>query len=81
MPRSPEEDAERRDALADLEAWLRTPMMVLSALWLALVLVELTWGSSALLESFGVAIWVVFLAEFALRLWLAPEKGEFLRRE
>lgn len=81
MPRrSPEEDEERRDALAGLESWLQTPMMVLSALWLALVLVELVWGSSALLGTFGTAIWVVFLAEFAFRLWLAPEKGDFLRR-
>jgi len=70
---------ERRTALHDLEDWLETPMLVLSLAWLVLVLVELIWGQARLLEVFGTAIWAVFIAEFALRLWLAPEKGPFLR--
>jgi voltage-gated potassium channel len=40
----------------------------------------LVWGSSRLLETFGTAIWVIFIAEFGLRLVLAPEKLQFLRR-
>lgn len=70
---------ERHIALAELEEWLETPMLVLSLAWLILVLVELLWGGSLLLEIFGTAIWAVFIAEFALRLWLAPEKLRFLR--
>jgi voltage-gated potassium channel len=34
---------ERWGALHDLDAWLRTPMLVLSFVWLILVLEELTW--------------------------------------
>lgn len=70
---------ERWDALRQLEAWLETPMLALSFAWLLLVLAELVWGTSDILETFGTAVWVVFLAEFALRLALAPDKGGFLR--
>lgn len=71
--------AQRRSLLHDLEAWLGTPMLVLSFVWLALIAAELIWGGSGLLEIFGTAIWIVFIAEFALRFWLAPEKADFLK--
>ncbi len=70
---------ERLDALEQLEAWLRVPMLVLSFAWLLVVLAELAWGSSRLLEVFGTAIWAVFVLEFGLRFALAPEKLPFLR--
>lgn len=70
---------ERWATLRELDAWLRTPMLFLSFAWLALVVVELAWGSSRLLETFGTAIWIAFLLEFALRFALAPAKGAFLK--
>ena len=70
---------ERWAALHQLEGWLQTPMIVLSFVWLLLVLAEIVWGGSHLLETFGTAIWAVFLAEFGLRFLLAPEKLRFLR--
>ncbi len=70
---------ERWDALDALDEWLRLPMLGLSFLWLLLVLWELARGSSALLETFGTAIWAAFTVEFVLRFTLAPEKGSFLR--
>lgn len=70
---------ERWRALHELEDWLQAPMLVLSFLWLLLVLAEFVWGSSRFLETFGTGVWVVFLAEFALRLTLAPDKTRFLR--
>lgn len=77
----PEESPEGRWAtLAALEDWLETPMLVLSFLWLLLVIFELAAGTSPLLETFGTAIWVAFLLEFALRLALAPDKLRFLGR-
>jgi voltage-gated potassium channel len=72
--------AEREDALRELERWLRVPMLALSFAWLLLVLAELVWGAAQTLEIFGTAIWVVFLAEFVLRLALAPDRFGFLRR-
>jgi voltage-gated potassium channel len=71
---------ERWSTLESLDDWLRTPMLLLSFLWLVLVVVELVWGSSYALETFGAAIWVAFLVEFAVRFALAPEKVTFLSR-
>lgn len=73
-------EQERWEALYDLEAWVQTPMIVLSFVWLVLVLAEFVWGTSSLLETFGVGIWIIFLLEFGLRFLLAPEKVKFLRR-
>ncbi len=70
---------ERLNVLHQLEDWLETPMLVLSFVWLVIVIVELVWGSSSLLETFGTVIWVVFIAEFGLRVGLAPDKGRFIR--
>lgn len=70
---------ERWRMLEQLDEWLRTPMLVLSLAWLAVVLVELTRGATEMLAFFGTAIWIIFIAEFALRFVLAPEKGPFLR--
>lgn len=78
-PREAEEAGERLAALAELDEWLRTPMLVLSAVWLALVVAELALGENGLFETVGIVIWVIFLVEFALRLTLAPDKGGFLR--
>lgn len=72
------EHGESWKTLQDLEAWLQTPMIGLSFLWLLLVLSEFVRGTSDLLETFGAAIWVVFIAEFVLRLVLAPDKLQFL---
>ncbi len=77
---SAKSEDERWNALAELDGWLRTPMLVLSFLWLLLVVVELVWGTFDALETFGTAIWIAFLIEFAVRFALAPEKTAFLRR-
>lgn len=71
--------ARRWQTLKELDSWLQTPMIVLSLVWLVLVVIELTSGSSDLLQTLGTAIWAIFIAEFLLRLTLAPEKGAFLK--
>ena len=70
---------ERWRTLEQLDEWLRTPMLLLSLVWLIIVVVELTRGTSALLTTIGTAIWIVFIAEFAVRFALAPGKRTFLR--
>lgn len=73
------EETERWRTLGQLEDWLEGPMVLLSFLWLLLVLVELVWGSGGVFEFIGTVIWVLFIAEFLLRLGLAPRKLPFLR--
>jgi voltage-gated potassium channel len=65
--------------LIELEDWLEKPMMILGAVWFCLVVVELIWTTSRIFEIVGTVIWVVFIAEFALRFTLAPNKFLFLR--
>lgn len=65
--------------LRDLDEWLALPMVLLSLGWLAIVVWELISGTSALLETLGTAIWIVFIIEFVVRLTLAPDKASFLK--
>lgn len=71
--------AERQTVLDDLEDWLRLPMATLSLIWLLIVVAELLYGEFDLLATFGAVIWLIFIAEFAVRLLVAPEKWLFLR--
>jgi len=73
-------DHQRWKTLRQLDSWLETPMLLLSALWVIIVLVELTTGGSRLLTTLGTAIWIIFIAEFGLRLVLAPKKLPFVKR-
>ena len=70
---------ERWQALGQLEDWLETPMLVLGFLWLALLVAELAWGLSPLLEAAGVVIWIIFILDFALKYLLAPDKSDYLK--
>ena len=74
------DERERWIALEDLEDWLRTPMLLLSAAWLVIVVLELTSGSTDLLATLGTVIWIAFIGEFGLRFTLAPGKRIFLKR-
>ena len=74
------EQAERLRVLTELEDWLEKPMIILGAIWFCLVLVELIWTTSGIFEFIGTVIWVVFIAEFALRFTLAPNKLLLLRK-
>jgi voltage-gated potassium channel len=66
--------------LKELDEWLDGPMTALALIWTLLLVVELIYGASELFDTLGVVIWCIFVVEFALRFWLAPAKGPFLRK-
>jgi voltage-gated potassium channel len=70
---------ERGKLLQQIEDWLETPMLLLALAWLALLVVELVWGLSPLLERVGTVIWGVFVLDFALKLALAPDRVRYLK--
>ncbi|MDQ3666297.1 MAG: ion transporter [Acidobacteriota bacterium] len=72
-------DDERSEVLQQLEDWLETPMLVLGFVWLALLVIELTWGLSPLLETIGTVIWIIFIIDFAVKFTLAPHKLAYLK--
>ncbi|ABB74916.1 ion transporter [Nitrosospira multiformis] len=71
---------ERRTLLQQLQEWLEIPMLVLAFIWLALIVVEIVWGLNPLVESVGYIIWVIFILDFILEFWLAPEKLDYLKK-
>jgi voltage-gated potassium channel len=73
-------ERERWCMVLRIQRWLEVPMLVLGGVWLVLLLVELTRGLSPFAERAGTAIWIVFIADFVLRLAVAPRRGRFLRR-
>src|SRR5688572_29165451 len=77
---SPATASTRWALLHDLEDWLETPMLVLGFVWLVLLIVELTRGIPRSLEIVGTGIWVVFICDFLLRLWLSPDRSVYVRR-
>jgi voltage-gated potassium channel len=70
---------ERGEILQQLEDWLEMPMLVLGFAWLALLIIELIWGLSPLLETIGTLIWVIFIVDFGVKFALAPHKGRYLK--
>lgn len=79
MPQTPDRN-ERLQVLEDLEQWLERPMQVLGFLWLGLLVLELTRGIGPVLLAISTVIWIAFILDFALRLWLAPDRSDYLRR-
>ena len=55
-------------------------MQLLGFVWLGLLVLELTRGLSPPLVAASTIIWVLFIADFGLRLALAPDRWRYLRR-
>jgi voltage-gated potassium channel len=70
---------ERQSTVARLHRSLEKPLLALSFVWLALLIVEYTVGLNAALRILGGAIWVIFLVEFVVAFILAPRKLAYLK--
>ena len=56
----------REDTLAQIERWLEVPMLMLGGVWLPLLVIKLIWGLKPMLELLGIAIWLIFIADFVI---------------
>ncbi|GAA4455642.1 potassium channel family protein [Nibrella saemangeumensis] len=63
-----------------MNRWLETPLVFLGFVWLVLLIQELAYGLTPLLEKLGTGIWFIFIISFLLQLTVAPHKLEFLKR-
>jgi len=72
--------SKREEFVQRIEGWLEVPMLVLGLVWLALLIVELVWGLSPLLEILGTVIWIVFFVVFVFEFTIAPGKLAYLKR-
>ena len=57
------------------------PLTLLGFGWLVLLIIELTRGLDPVLERIGIAIWVAFVIDFAVKFAIAPTKSVFLRSQ
>jgi voltage-gated potassium channel len=73
-------DRERYQVLAQVEDWLEIPVVILGFFWLILLVIELIWGLSPILEIFFYLIWGIFVLDFLIRFILAPHKLIFLKK-
>jgi voltage-gated potassium channel len=82
-PSSPAESeqlrTERFALLHQLEDRLEMPMVVLGFAWLVLLIIEFVHGLSPLLEWLSAGIWAIFIFDFLLKFFLAPEKWAYLK--
>ncbi len=70
----------RLTTLAQLDALLDRPMIVLSFAWLGLLVLDLMRGLPPLLQVVSNVIWGLFVLDFLLSVTLAPDKSEYFRR-
>lgn len=56
------------------------PMVFLGFVWLGLLVIEMIGGLNPTLEFFSIAIWILFIIDFLVKLVLAPHKGRYLKQ-
>jgi voltage-gated potassium channel len=71
---------ERKKLLRSIEQTLEGPMIFLGFVWLVLLVVELIWGINKILEYISLGIWGIFILDFLIKISLAPERLQFLRK-
>lgn len=71
--------SERKQLLKRLENFFEVPLIVLGFIWLVLLIIELVYGISPALETIGIVIWIIFIADFAIKFFIATNKGAYLK--
>ena len=83
MGREPEEkkiiDQERTGILQQYEGWVEIPSLVLAVGWLILLVIDLTTGLNPFLVAVFNVIWIIFILDFFIRFFLAPEKVNYIK--
>ena len=79
-PKSHNSTRERWHLLLQINRILDGPMVVLALIWLAILVLDLIQGLSPLFRQVSFAIWMLFIADFCLELFIAPSKGRYLRK-
>lgn len=70
---------ERWEFLEQIEDWLEMPMLILGFVWLVLLIIDLIWGVNRFFEVVSNVIWIIFVIDFAVRFFLAPNKLAYLK--
>ncbi len=71
---------ERFALLRKIDGALEKPLIFLGILWLLLLVLQLVYGQNAWINDATIAVWVIFVVDFTIRLLIAPKKISFLKR-
>lgn len=71
---------ERWALLREVNRFLDKPMIALSFVWLVLMVLDLVEGLSPALTLVFNIIWVLFVVDFAIEVWIAPHWINYLRK-
>lgn len=71
---------ERLGLLGSIERLLEGPIIFLGFVWLILIIIELIWGLTPVLEYTSLAIWGIFILDFLVKFIIAPQKLQFLKK-
>jgi voltage-gated potassium channel len=69
---------ERSELLSHINALFDFPLLLLSIIWLILLIVDFIYGFSPILEDISLAIWGIFIIDFFIELYIAPDRKIFL---
>jgi voltage-gated potassium channel len=56
------------------------PLIIFGFIWLLLLIIELIWTLSPLLQKVLTVIWIIFIIDFLIKFILAPQKWIFLKK-
>jgi len=70
---------ERIDLLYQINELLDFPLILLSIVWLVLIVVDFVYGLSPLLQTASMVIWIIFIADFFIELYIAPKKKVYVK--
>jgi len=73
-------ERKRYRLLYQLESQLETPMFLLAMLWLFYFVKELVAGLSPIEEKIVGLVWLLFILEFLLKIWLAKRKLLYIKQ-
>jgi voltage-gated potassium channel len=71
---------EKNKLLKSIENVLEGPMIFLGFVWLILLIIELAWGLPKVLEYLSLTIWIIFIFDFLLKLFLAQGSFSFIKK-
>jgi voltage-gated potassium channel len=71
---------ERVELLSQINALFDFPLLLLSIVWLILLIVDFIYGLSPILEDMSLAIWGIFIIDFFIEFYIAPDKKVYLKQ-
>ena len=69
---------EREEILSQINETLDGPLIFLSIVWLILIIIDLLYGLPLFLQTLSSVIWIIFIVDFAIELYISPRRKEYL---